>query len=199
VTTVEKCERSVLVRLVEQHTSLGMVPYGGQLAEPERRCPHRVVCFQLERSIVRPLGDTDQLASDPAGSFDAAQPRCDHPLPPQRLEGRCRFVAALGELPRTGEHALGLRGTKTLRRLDRRPERQQDAELLSIATDSVEVLDDIQPPREIRHRIDIRRSHECFHAGFTQIGHGLLPHLPSDGVVGQNLHVFSQSLGVDML
>src|SRR5207249_2755600 len=118
VTAEEECERAVLIGIVECYSPLGMLSYGGQLTEPERRGPHRG------------------------------------------------------------------------------PERQQNAELLSIATGSVEDLDDLQSPREIRHRFDIRPAHERFHAGFTQVGHSLLPHLASNGVVRQNLNLFSQSLAV---
>ena len=157
----------MLIGIVERYSPLSMLSYGGELAEPERRRPHRVVRFEFEGSIVCPLRDAEKVTSDLTGRFDPAQSRGDHPLTPQRLEGRGGFVAALGELSRAGEHALGLGGAKTLRRLDRGPERQQKAELMSIATGSIEDWDDLQPPREIRHRIGICRAHERFHAGLT--------------------------------
>src|SRR5262245_5310810 len=199
VTAVKKCERAVLIGIVERDSTLSMMSYGAELTKPERRGPHRVVGFQFEGSIVCPPGDAEKVTADLAGGFDPAQPRGDHPLTPQRLEGRSRVVAALGQLARTGEHTFGLGGTKPLRRLDRGPERQQQAELASIAAGFMEAFDDLQPTHEIRHRIDIRRAHECFQAGLTQVRHGLLPGLAADGVVGQNLDTFPQSLRVEML
>src|SRR5262245_35593935 len=75
VTAVEKCEGAVLIGIVERYSSLSMLSYGGKLTEPERRCPHCVVRFKFERSIVCPLGDTEKLSSDLTGRFDPAQPR----------------------------------------------------------------------------------------------------------------------------
>src|SRR5437867_3926268 len=75
VTAVEKCERAVLIGIVERYSPLSMLSYGGELTEPERRRPHRVVCFEFERSIVCPLGDTEKVTSDLTGRFDPAQPR----------------------------------------------------------------------------------------------------------------------------
>src|SRR5262245_27161903 len=57
VTAVEKCERAVLNGIVQRYALLSMVPYGGELTEPERCRPHRVVRFEFEGSIVCPLGD----------------------------------------------------------------------------------------------------------------------------------------------
>src|SRR5262245_4618781 len=95
VTAVKKCERAVLVGIVERHSPLSMMSYGAEVTEPERRRPHRVVGFEFEGSIVCLISDTEKVTSDLAGGFDPAQTRGDHPLTPQRLEGGSRVVAAL--------------------------------------------------------------------------------------------------------
>src|SRR5712692_3645613 len=47
VTAVEKCERAVLIGIVERYSPLNMLSYGGELTEPERRRPQLVVRFEF--------------------------------------------------------------------------------------------------------------------------------------------------------
>src|SRR5262245_5317654 len=66
VAAIEKSERAVLVAIVEVLAAGDMVLSSPKFAKPERRRPHRVVCLEQERAIVRALRESEQLDADAA-------------------------------------------------------------------------------------------------------------------------------------
>jgi hypothetical protein len=132
------------------------------------------VRLEEERAVIRAPRNGEKLAADAAGRHNLSPPGRDHPLTPQRLKGRAGFADALRQLPGAGEHPLGFGRAQPFQRLDRRAEAQKQGQLVPIAVGTLG-----QP--------------------LDHVDDGLLPGFASDGVMGKELHLLPQPIGVELL
>src|SRR2546425_7475346 len=109
----------------------------------------RLRLAEPEDVVAQPLGQREELLRDPASRLVPSSPAgCVEPEPPQRLKQLAGLSDLLAQLARSGVRSADVRRAETLRRVERRPEPEEQPQLLShLLTRLWQSRDEIQPLR----------------------------------------------------